>query len=63
MPSVLVEMAFLTNQHEYQLLATDAYRQRLAEALSDGVTRYLRSLKKTEGVVGPTAEKAAAKIR
>lgn len=63
MPSVLVEMAFLTNRYEYQLLATDTYRQRLAEALSDGVTRYLRSLKKTEGLVGPHAEKAAARIR
>ena len=63
MPSVLVEMAFLTNPNESQLLATTAFRQRLAEALSDGVTRYLRSLKKTEGVVGPQAAKAAAKIR
>lgn len=49
MPSVLVEVAFLTNRHESQLLATDAYRQRVAESLSDGVTRYLRSLKKSNG--------------
>jgi len=46
MPSVLVEVAFLTNRREGQLLATEAYRQRVAESLSDGVTRYLRSLKK-----------------
>ena len=63
MPSVLVEMAFMTNRHEYQLLTTDAYRQRLAESLSDGVTRYLRSLKKADGVAGPPADKPVAKVR
>jgi len=52
MPSVLVEVAFLTNRRESQLLATDTYRQRVAESLSDGVTRYLRSLKKSDGVAG-----------
>ena len=63
MPSVLVELAFLTNRRESQLLATDEYRQRLAEAISDGVTRYLRSLKKSDGVAGPPAEKPIAKLR
>ena len=63
MPSVLVEVAFLTNRRESQLLATDAYRQRVAESLSDGVTRYLRSLKKSDGVAGLPLEKSAAKQR
>ncbi|MCX6539374.1 MAG: N-acetylmuramoyl-L-alanine amidase [Acidobacteria bacterium] len=63
MPSVLVEVAFLTNRHEGQLLATKAYRQRIAESLSDGVTRYLRSLKKGDGVAGLPSEKSAAKLR
>jgi N-acetylmuramoyl-L-alanine amidase len=49
MPSVLVEVAFLTNRHESQLLATDTYRQRVAESLADGLSRYVRSLKKTTG--------------
>jgi N-acetylmuramoyl-L-alanine amidase len=47
MPSVLVEVAFLTHDQEGRLLARQAYRQRIAESLLDGIRRYLRSLKKT----------------
>ncbi len=47
MPSVLVEVAFLTHDQEGRLLAGPAYRQRIAESLLDGIRRYLRSLKKT----------------
>ena len=46
MPSVLVEVSFLTNKQEGRLLGTGAYRQRIAEALLDGVRRYLRTLKR-----------------
>jgi len=46
MPSVLVEISFLTNKQEGRLLGTGAYRQRIAEALLDGVRRYLRTLKR-----------------
>jgi len=63
MPSVLVEVAFLTNRRESQLLATDTYRQRVAESLSDGVTRYLRSLKKSDGMAGLPAQKFVARLR
>jgi N-acetylmuramoyl-L-alanine amidase len=46
MPSVLVEVSFLTHKQEGRMLGTGAYRQRIAEALLDGVRRYLRTLKR-----------------
>ncbi len=45
MPSVLAEISFLTNKEEVQLLKTNAYKQRVAEALHAAVMRYRRSLK------------------
>jgi N-acetylmuramoyl-L-alanine amidase len=47
MPSVLVEVSFLTNRQEAALLRTAAYRQQIAEALLSGVMQYQQSLKKT----------------
>ncbi|MBQ7503148.1 N-acetylmuramoyl-L-alanine amidase [bacterium] len=40
MPSVLIEMAFLTNGAEAKLLSTDEYRLRIATGLADGVCDY-----------------------
>ncbi len=51
MPSILVEVAFITHRQEGRLLATPAYRQRLAESISDGVRRYQQALKKGTPVV------------
>ncbi len=48
MPSVLAEVSFLTNRREGQLLGSESYRQRIAEALADGVLRYRRELKSAE---------------
>jgi N-acetylmuramoyl-L-alanine amidase len=45
MPSVLVEVAFITNPQEARLLKTGAYRQRIAQALFDAVRGYQQSLK------------------
>jgi N-acetylmuramoyl-L-alanine amidase len=45
MPSVLAEISFITNKQELQLLKTNAYKQRIAEALHASVMRYRRSLK------------------
>jgi N-acetylmuramoyl-L-alanine amidase len=45
MPSVLAEISFVTNPQEGKLLKANAYRQRIAEALFDGVTQYQRALK------------------
>ncbi len=48
MPSILVEVSFISNRTEGRLLATPAYRQRVAEGILDGVRRYLGSLKKVK---------------
>lgn len=49
MPSVLVEVAFLTNRQDQQLLKKSAYRQRIAEALLSGILRYHQTLKSSKG--------------
>jgi N-acetylmuramoyl-L-alanine amidase len=44
MPSVLAEIGFLSNAHEEILLKKADYRQRLADALFRGISRYADSL-------------------
>jgi N-acetylmuramoyl-L-alanine amidase len=44
MPSILAEIGFLSNSREEQLLKRPEHRQRLAEALFQGVSRYAQSL-------------------
>lgn len=46
MPSALAEISFVTNRREAQLLKTPAYRQKIAEALASGISRYQQELKK-----------------
>jgi N-acetylmuramoyl-L-alanine amidase len=50
MPSVLAEISFLTNENEAGLLATEKYRQQIAEALLAGITKYQQALKKAPAV-------------
>jgi N-acetylmuramoyl-L-alanine amidase len=40
MPSVLAEIGFLTNPKEESLLRKPEYRQKVAEALYRGISRY-----------------------
>ncbi|MFB3820062.1 MAG: N-acetylmuramoyl-L-alanine amidase [Candidatus Methylomirabilales bacterium] len=40
MPAILVESAFITNPQEERKLRQDGYRQRIAEALFQGISRY-----------------------
>ncbi len=47
MPSVLVEVSFITHSQEGRLLKSGAYRQKIAEALFDAVRGYQKSLKGT----------------
>ena len=44
MPSVLAEVGFLSNAHEEMLLKRPEHRQRLADALYRGVSRYAQTL-------------------
>jgi N-acetylmuramoyl-L-alanine amidase len=50
MPSVLAEIAFMTNTQEAALLKTEKYRQQIADALFAGVMRYQESLKKIPAI-------------
>jgi N-acetylmuramoyl-L-alanine amidase len=49
-PSVLVEIGFLSNAKEEALLRKPDYRQKLAEALFRGISRYGESLSHTQQV-------------
>ena len=40
-PSILVETGFLSNAEEEALLASDAYRQKLANGIYQGILNYL----------------------
>ncbi len=44
MPSILVEVGFISNPREEKLLKTEKYRHQLAEALYDGIAAYADSL-------------------
>ncbi len=44
MPAALVETAFLSNATEAQLLATDSFRQQLAEGIVNGLSLYFSAL-------------------
>jgi N-acetylmuramoyl-L-alanine amidase len=46
MPSVLTEIAFLTNKPEAALLKKPAHRQLIAQALRDAILKYQDSLKR-----------------
>ena len=50
MPSVLVEISFVTHRAEAELLKTDDYRNRITEALFDAIVKYQRSLKSVRTV-------------
>ncbi len=40
MPAVLIETAFLTNPSDYALLASAAWRQKVAQEIADGIAAY-----------------------
>lgn len=44
MPAILAEVSCLSHREEVELLRTDAYRQRIAEALFEGIDSYARGL-------------------
>ena len=50
MPSVLAEIAFLTNRAEASLVKQNAYKQQIAQALCDAILKYQASLKKVSTV-------------
>ncbi len=56
MPAILVESAFITNPKEERRLQREAYRQRVAEAMFEGIARYKVRYERRVGVRdGPSA--------
>jgi N-acetylmuramoyl-L-alanine amidase len=45
MPSILTEIAFISNQTEERLMQTEAFLTRMAEAIFDGVRAYMNPIK------------------
>ena len=43
MPSILAEVGFISNPEEEKLLRTESYRQKIAEALFEGVRKFVES--------------------
>jgi N-acetylmuramoyl-L-alanine amidase len=54
MPSVLVEVSFISNPEEERLLSSDSYRMQIAEAIAEGLNKYITLI--------PTVQKVAALI-
>jgi N-acetylmuramoyl-L-alanine amidase len=52
MPAILVESAFITNPREERKLKREAYRQRLAEAMSEGIAKYKVRYERRVGMRG-----------
>jgi N-acetylmuramoyl-L-alanine amidase len=48
MPSVLAEIAFVSNPDDEKVLATPDYRDRIARSLLEGVRSYLEALNRTQ---------------
>ncbi|MGK7884690.1 MAG: N-acetylmuramoyl-L-alanine amidase, partial [Crocosphaera sp.] len=42
MPAALVEVGFVTGRVDNRNLNSASYRQKMAEAIADGITEYLR---------------------
>ena len=49
MPSVLVEVAFITNKHEVKVLARKNDRSRIAESIAGGVIQYIKDVQALNG--------------
>ncbi len=44
MPSVLVEVSFISNPEEEELLSMDSYRVQIAESIAGGLNKYITSI-------------------
>ena len=52
MPSVLVEVSFISNPLEEKLLSKNSYREDLARSIASGIKRYMLSSPETQTVAG-----------
>ena len=51
MPAILCEASFLTRPEEAEALATDPYRQLLADGIAEGIARYVRKVERARTVL------------
>jgi N-acetylmuramoyl-L-alanine amidase len=63
MPSVLAEISFLTNPKDEHLLRRSEYREKIAEALYEGITDYLKTLGEVKGGQRVAVEQPSAAPR
>ena len=49
MPAVLVEIGFLTNEAEAELLQKDDYQKRIVRGVADGIEAFITAFEETEG--------------
>ena len=49
MPSILIELGFVTNQEEALLLSDPAYLQKLSKAIYNGVSGFVEDFERTKG--------------
>jgi N-acetylmuramoyl-L-alanine amidase len=52
MPSVLVEVSFISNPQEEQLLSDESYRLQIAKAIAKGLNTYTDSAPAEQKVAG-----------
>jgi len=60
MPAILIESAFITNPKEERKLRQEAYRQRVAEALYDGIAKYKVRYERRAGTGGGASATAGS---
>jgi N-acetylmuramoyl-L-alanine amidase len=46
-PAALVECAFVTNPHEEELLATEPFRESIAQGITQGILNYVKAVKRS----------------
>jgi N-acetylmuramoyl-L-alanine amidase len=60
MPSVLLEVSFVSNPDDAKLLSSDEFRQKMAQSIADGIKSYTTSLKgETHVAAEPSSPPAA----
>jgi N-acetylmuramoyl-L-alanine amidase len=59
MPAVLVEVSYLSHPEDEALLATDSYREQLAQGIANGIVRYVQE----GGLLARLAEREAEVLR
>jgi N-acetylmuramoyl-L-alanine amidase len=52
MPSVLVELGFLTNAEEERLLRSQSYQERIARALATAIADFVRRYEQIHALSG-----------